>query len=226
MEQESVSDRLRAFIASRKMSIRSFERKCGLSNGFVKQVTSNTSAERVEQILQVFPELDRNWLLYGKGDMYYAKVEHLEEKKENTNNVGSERVGTPVYEIDATCGQNSRPLEFAEDNILGYVDLPSVSKFAKIIRANGDSMSPVVKNGDYVAIREIFDMQSIFYGQIYVVITEEYRMIKHIRKYEQDEQNYVLLRSDNEDYDDIVLEKKKILKLFIVENILSINIQL
>ena len=48
-------------------------------------------------------------------------------------------------------------------------------------------------------------------------------MIKRIRRYEQDEDNYIILRSENVKYDDIKLHKSKIRKLFVVENILSVK---
>ena len=134
--------------------------------------------------------------------------------------------GTLVYGIDATCGMDNREIEFAEDRIIGSVNLPEISKTAKIVTANGDSMEPVIYNGNRVVIREIFNWEDIFYGQIYLILLDEYRMIKYIRRYEQDEKNYIILRSENSRYDDIKLHKSKIRKLFIVENILSVKTQI
>lgn len=134
--------------------------------------------------------------------------------------------GTLVYDIDATCGMDNREIEFTEDRIIGSVDLPEISKTAKIVTANGDSMEPVIYNGNRVVIREIFNWEDIFYGQIYLILLDEYRMIKYIRRYEQDEKNYIILRSENSKYDDITLHKSKIRKLFIVENILSVKNQI
>ena len=134
--------------------------------------------------------------------------------------------GTLVYDIDATCGMDNREIEFAEDRIIGSVNLPEISKTAKIVTANGDSMEPVIYNGNRVVIREIFNWEDIFYGQIYLILLDEYRMIKYIRRYEQDEKNYIILRSENSRYDDIKLHKSKIRKLFIVENILSVKTQI
>ena len=51
-------------------------------------------------------------------------------------------------------------------------------------------------------------------------------MIKYISRYEQDETNYIILRSENPLYDDIKLHKNKIRKLFVVENVLSVKTQL
>ena len=77
-----------------------------------------------------------------------------------------------------------------------------------------------------VVIREIHNWDDIFYGQMYLILLDEYRMIKYIRRYEQDETNYIILRSENPLYDDIKLHKNKIRKLFVVENVLSVKTQL
>lgn len=133
--------------------------------------------------------------------------------------------GTPVYNIDATCGDLSRPIVFADEHIIGHVNLPNVSPTAAIIRANGDSMEPHIHDGDWIAVREVANLDVLFYGQVYLVITNEYRLLKYLRR-DEDEKNYVILRSDNKEYDDIRLPKAEIRHLFIVENILSLHIKL
>ena len=134
--------------------------------------------------------------------------------------------GTLVYNIDATCGTDLREMAFTQENVIGSVDLPGISKDSKIIRANGDSMEPRIYDGNMVVIREIHNWEDVFYGQIYLILLDEYRMIKYIRRYEPDETNYIILRSENAAYDDIKLRKDKIRRLFIVENILSVRTQL
>lgn len=170
-------------------------------------------------------------------DVFHIPIHELysyDEKEKNKNIVEitpkdiKENIftGTPVYDIDATCGTDNREIEFAEDRIIGSVDLPEVSKAGKIITANGDSMEPVICNGSRIVIRQVFGWEDIFYGQIYLILLDEYRMIKYIRRYEPDEENYIILRSENSKYDDIKLHKSKIRKLFIVENILSVKTQI
>ena len=53
------------------------------------------------------------------------------------------------------CGTDSRDIFSTEDNVIGSVNLPSVSRQAHIIRANGDSMEPEIYDGNMVAVREI-----------------------------------------------------------------------
>lgn len=51
---------------------------------------------------------------------------------------------------------------FADDRVVGFVNVPGISADCKIVRVSGDSMSPVINNGDYVALREVRDPSIIF----------------------------------------------------------------
>ncbi len=129
--------------------------------------------------------------------------------------------GTPVYDIDVTAGVMSREMMFADDSIVGYVNVPGVSSRCKIVKVSGDSMQPVINNGDYIAVREIGDLSVIYWGQIYVVLLEDYRMVKYLRRHADD--NKVILRSENAAYDDIELPRSSIRGLFFVDNIIHID---
>lgn len=131
--------------------------------------------------------------------------------------------GTLVYDIDATCGPNSRDIDFAKDVVIGSVNLPEIDKNSKIVFASGESMFPLISNGDRIVIREVENLNFIYYGQIYLILTNEYRMVKYIRKHPNNDKEFVLLKSKNPDFDDIELPRKEIKRLFVVENILSVK---
>lgn len=211
----TIKERTIEFIKYKKISVKEFETRCGLSNGYVSSMRKGFGAEKLGNVLSVFPELNRDWLLYNEGEMIASSPPDV-EVSEN---------GTPVYDIDATCGDLSRPIVFADEHIIGRVNLPNLSQNAIIIRANGDSMEPHIHDGDWIAVREVANLNVIYYGQVYLVITNEYRLLKYIRR-DEDEKNYIILRSDNKEYDDIRLPKAEIRHLFIVENILSLHIKL
>lgn len=216
-----VKERLLEFIESKGITVRDFERNCGISNGAVSKMTSNTRESTYNRLSIAYPDLNIEWLKTGVGEMI---CENLKKDVELTLNY--DRRGSPVFDIDATCGAEVRDIYFTSDRIIGYIDLPEVRPNTKIVRANGDSMKPVINDGNFVAIREIHSWDTVFYGQIYLVLMEEYRMLKYLRRYEPDEENYVILRSENPNYDDMRVSKDKIIKLFIVENVLSVKIQL
>lgn len=132
--------------------------------------------------------------------------------------------GTPVYDIDVTAGSLSRPMMFADEYIVGAVNMPNISQDCRIVRVNGDSMSPVISNGDFIAVRELTNMSQIFWGHIYVVVLDDYRMVKYLRKHTDPEK--VILRSENPKYDDMEIYRSEIKELLVVQNILHIDTRL
>ena len=64
-----VKDRVKVFVEYKKMTISKFEEMCGLSNGYIAAMRKGFGAEKLNNVLKVFPELNREWLLYGEGTM-------------------------------------------------------------------------------------------------------------------------------------------------------------
>ena len=182
-------------------------------NGNTRYLTDSFLKRTNKAFGNIFSE---SWLLTGEGNMLNEEDPERKEKEISISPSDikeGEYSGALVYNIDGTCGVIERDMAFTKDNIVGSVNLPEINKESKIIRANGDSMEPVIFDGDRVVLRQIHNFDKIFYGQIYL-------------KYEPDEDNYIILRSRDDAYDDIKLHKSKIKKLFIVENILSVKSQL
>lgn len=129
--------------------------------------------------------------------------------------------GTPVYDVDVTAGGMTRSMMFADEYIVGAVNMPNISPDCRIVRVSGDSMSPVICNGDFIAVRELSNMSQIFWGNIYVVVLDDYRMVKYIRKHPDPDK--VILRSENPKYDDMEVSRADIRDLLMVQNILHID---
>ena len=66
---QKVKDRLFEFIAHLGLSNSAFEKKCGLSNGYIRNFKGNLGTQKLEDILNTFPQLNKDWLLFGKGSM-------------------------------------------------------------------------------------------------------------------------------------------------------------
>ncbi len=131
-------------------------------------------------------------------------------------------IGTPVYDIDVTAGADPRSCLFADDQIVGSINMPDViSSNCRVVRVSGNSMEPVIHNGDYVALRELSNMQQIFWGQIYVVLLDDYRMLKFVRRHP--DPSKVILRSANPDYDDMEIDRADIKELMLVQHILHLD---
>lgn len=130
--------------------------------------------------------------------------------------------GTPVYDLDVTAGCHSLEKLFGEIRPVGTINIPGIPEDSNIVKVRGDSMSPRIINGGYVAIRPISDLRNIFWGQIYVVELEEFRMVKYLRRHP--DPSMVILHSDNPAYDDMDVARSDIRALFVVEAILNYEI--
>lgn len=81
---QKVKDRLSEFIAYLGLNNSTFERRCGLSNGYIRNVKGNLGTQKLEDILKEFPQLNKEWLLFGKGSMLIDsenQPENLVEEK-------------------------------------------------------------------------------------------------------------------------------------------------
>ena len=67
--QETVKERLIAFIKSKPMTQKYFCEKIGVSNNFINSIRSGVSYEKLFRIKEEFPEMNTDWLLYGEGEM-------------------------------------------------------------------------------------------------------------------------------------------------------------
>ena len=65
----SVKQRLIEYIEKKGLSIREFEKMCGLSNGYMKSLRHAPKADKLSAILSAYPDLNRVWLLTGEGNM-------------------------------------------------------------------------------------------------------------------------------------------------------------
>ncbi len=117
----------------------------------------------------------------------------------------------PYYDIEISAG----PITFYQD----YKEMPSQKIEIPFIKdvdlampVYGDSMYPKIKNGDIVLLKEV-DKALIMFGEIYLVITNDYRVLKYVRKHISRE--HVTLLSENDRFDPVEITKDEILHIFL-----------
>lgn len=70
----TVKERVYAFIEFKGISVKKFEELCSLSNGYVSSMRKGFGDDKLNNVLTVFPELSRDWLIYGEGEMLNPQV--------------------------------------------------------------------------------------------------------------------------------------------------------
>lgn len=128
----------------------------------------------------------------------------------------------PYYNVDVTA--SAFPV-FADEREEPeyFISIPAFKDCDFAVPIYGDSMYPKIKNGHIVAVKEVKNKGVILYGEIYLVITEDYRTVKYIRKHPGDISK-VLLCSENPSFDDVEIPRDSIIRLFKVRGQISINV--
>lgn len=73
--ESTVKQRITDFIKYKGISVREFERQCGLSNGYVNSITQTVMPNKLKSISLQYPELNLGWITTGEGKM--IKVNNL-----------------------------------------------------------------------------------------------------------------------------------------------------
>lgn len=181
-----------------------------------KLLVSDSLLNRIVVNLNV----SKDWLRDGMG-LPFEKGSHASEVAvaEICNDYRSG--GIPVYDIDVAAGCTEMTRAFTEENVIGKLNFPHLNPEWIVVRAKGDSMKPKIDNGGYVAFLPQSDVENILWGQIYVVIMENRRVVKYVRRHPDPAK--VILRSANAAYDDMDVSRKDIVALYVVERIINIQ---
>jgi len=108
---KSTIQRIKQYIDFKGLTVSSFEKSTGMSNGsFSCQLKNNKTigVDKLENILRTYPELNPEWLLTGKGTMLLfptvekentisqTSIRAQEEKEENRSMSDSEKIDTLI----------------------------------------------------------------------------------------------------------------------------------
>lgn len=211
---ERVKDRLLALLKAKRMSQTEFTRLLGVSPTYIGAMRKSMPAERVKAIENIFPDLNRDWLLYGEGEMLIPDEGALPDL--------SKGYIVPLLPIEAYAGNLqlwSQGVALRDcEKVVSPV--PGVD-FA--IRISGNSMEPEFQNGSMLFIKRINEKAFIPWGNPMVIDTENGVLVKLVYPvsktenqvaavYEQPE--YIEARSYNPAYPPFLIPAESIYSLY------------
>lgn len=216
--EASVADRIRYLITRMRKTQAEFGRLIDvdpsnmskLMNGHIR-ITDRTLNRIVVNL-----GVNKAWLVNGEGEPFATR-------SEDKRSEAVVRRGAPVYDIDVTAGPAELSRMFTDERIIGYLDIPMLDSNYPLVRVSGPSMMPRLNHGSWVQIREVNVAGPISWGSIYVVVLEDYRMVKVIRRHPSDP-SMVILHSYNPEFDDMEIDRADIKKLFHVTSIFNYDI--
>lgn len=228
-----VSERLGMYLEKKGISFYAVENALNAGRGSIskavkegKSIGSNT----LENILNMYSDLNPSWLLTGEGTMLKNDDEFLSNKSLQAYPLKKEYAVNhqqiPLYDIEATAGLIPLFTESTNNIPLDYITIPNLPKCDGAIYVTGDSMYPLLKSGDIVLYKAINDIKNeIFWGEMYLLSVEmsgeEFVMVKYIQKAE--DPYYVKLVSQNKHHQDKEVEIGKIKALALIKASIRIN---
>ncbi len=216
----SITARLRYLLLLSRKTQAQFSRLVGVDPSSMSKILTERMAPADSFINRVVVNLgvSKDWLVSGKG-VPFPKNSEMVVLNSGEMSLTPAPKGAPVYNIDATAGTTPLTRAFTDENVIGYLDMPEIDPRYPLVRVSGDSMLPTIPNGSYISIREISDPDLIFWGATYLVQLEDYRMVKMVRRHT--DPSKIILHSENSAYDDIEVDRDKVIKLFLVENVIN-----
>lgn len=102
----TIKERIEVFIAYKGIRRSTFEKRCGFSNGYTRNLKENPSAVKLESILNAYPDLNRVWLLSGEGEMLKSETINIDTVG-NINGNNNAGCVTVTQTIGDNSGQNA-----------------------------------------------------------------------------------------------------------------------
>lgn len=83
--ESTVKQRLMEFIDYKEISIREFERTCGLSYGYINNIRVSIQPDKLSNIARCYPEVSKGWIATGEGFMLKDEGKNPDEVIESSS---------------------------------------------------------------------------------------------------------------------------------------------
>lgn len=183
--EKSIKERLIQYLNYKGISPQQLEASLGYPEGFVNGITEKIHPYKIDKILYHYPDLNREWLLTGEGEMLnkeqspsLSPINDMVIGNSDGDNFKSQHTIKYYPNVDGSMGG----VQFLDnpDEAVCNIVIPGYSDCNFAINAYGDSMYPLIKGGQIVLMIE-WTERFIDWGRIYLVVTKTgYRAIKRI----------------------------------------------
>lgn len=222
--EQTVKERLIAYLKNKKIGQNRFEALAGLSNGYISHLVNAPGLDKLTKILNAAPDLNKTWLLAGEGEMLNSNTVVQSE----TNALDCEDAEViesfPILPEVVAESQNTNIEAYIEENSselerVNPSSLLSASHAAeRILRT---SMLPTFQPEDIVFVRFLPDRMKLCDGDIYYLNCKNRpTMIRRI-KFEPD--NRLRLVAQNPQYGDVIISREDIINVGTIVGMLRLT---
>lgn len=165
--------------------------------------------------------ISAEWLVRGEGEMQRHTVTYVHEAP--YPDIGSNRI--PIYDLSAHANLDTLFMGENTPRVLGEIIIPNAPDCDGTIYVRGDSMDPLVKNGDMISYKQLHVIDSLLSGQMYILDYHldgnDFLVLKYV-KWEEPKTTLRLI-SYNKFYDDVVIPVSSVRTIALVKLVIKIN---
>jgi len=228
-----LKERIIQFIDHLGIETRKFEVNVGLSNGFVSHIGDNIRKKSMDLILNNYPELNRNWVLTGAGEMLNEnypvgepfgeyQVKEIIEPDRFSRFISPEHAPIPVY--DDTNGVHNIEELLSNEAIKPLVVIMKGHLSCDVVvRHNDAAMDKDFIQDGYtkcqLGIQRVHNFKKmIIPGMAAIIMFEEFTITRYV--FTTQKNNEFLLRSaDLENFPDIIVEREDVKQMWNIKSI-------
>lgn len=201
-----IPTRIKEYIDYKNITIAEFERNVGMSNATFSKALKNNGAigsDKIENIIKVYSDINLEWLMTGNGTMLLSEQEASQELQGGIK-------GVPFYNLPVSAGHSTLDI-IGATHPEGYINnLPGADIAEAILPVTGMSMLPEIMPGALIGVRLVHNWESLNTERIYMIITQEDRMIKRI---EHDRENDDAIWCVSPNYQKFKVYKSQIIEI-------------
>ena len=169
MKKDTIKERVVEVLKAKGLNVNRASKLFGMPQRTLnRQVNEDgkIAMELMYSILDCFPEISPLWLILGEGSMF------------RENNLQQECVSAPFFsDLPVSAGLRDS-FDPSMERANGFISLPS-QQANFYFPVSGTSMEPEVFSGDIVGVVRVEPSDRISPEAIYMIVTNENRMIKH-----------------------------------------------
>lgn len=203
MNESTIKQRLVLYLKYRGIGQNKFERLAGLSNGYISNLKSSPSPEKLTMIFKVSDDLNRDWLLYGEGNMLKDENDTAEIVGVASKVMSDNAVLVKFFDVNPSATFQ----ELDESVSQGYDTLEVVPIHGEriddtyvVFEIHGDSMAPTLLSHARILCKEIPEQRWQYAEGVVVISYRDKVVVKRIAVNDILGNSIITLKSDNPDY--------------------------
>lgn len=212
---DDMKERLLQLADYKGLSVRAFEQECGLQRGNISNMSENGAigSDKLSKIIDAISEVNIEWLITGKGAMLKNENTALSDTSNQQLSISQfkQKGYAPFYsDMPVSAGQYGLVNIEQREKPESWIKYPGVEAdgWFPVI---GCSMEPKIHAGDIVGVKQLDRWERIDPDKVYMIITHDDRMIKHI---ETDDNDNTILWAISTNFKRFPIDKNDIIRIY------------